>query len=179
MTLLDIIKQVEQKYGSFGKKEKSEEIVRLLRLNFPAVNHLNTSVLRNFVFNLLDYNTLPNEERFYPYGTLCKASTFTVPLKEDSLTVTASSNDIFKVCPSCKMLANVGDPICLGCGSLYPNCELEEEVVAHAIRALTYSEELTASNNKVIFRDDAEGFSVTERDVNKYLNDIDKYKPSV
>ena len=60
MTLLDIIKQVEKRYGSFGKKEKSEEIVRLLRLNFPTVNHLNTSVLRNFVFNLLDYNTLPN-----------------------------------------------------------------------------------------------------------------------
>lgn len=182
MPLIQLMQQATNVPYSKRKEDLAEEIAAKILQECPGAALLNTSTLRSFIFDLLDYNKQPETSCTQPY-TICRASTVSVPVNGQKLIITTTKdNAIYKVCPSCKMTANIGDPICPNCNHIYNSHELEETVVATAIADACnkLGVELSAANKQdVVLNDAVEGFRVTEGDIDRYLREIEKYRPSV
>lgn len=169
MSLISIINVLSKK-PFHNKAALAEAVAAQLLKECPGVAALNTSSIRSAIFDLLDYNGSG------PQHVPCTGSSVTIPFEEGTITLTATEKKVSKVCPSCKLTANVGDPICPGCNHIYSNHVLEERVVAASIAALLPTK-ITGSKYDTVLDDTVEGFKVTERDVDKYMRGIEKYIP--
>lgn len=178
--MIPLIKIVDciKKNKSLRKEDMAEEIARRLRQECPGVSLLNASTIRSFIIRLLDYNNLDSEnQNLYAF---CKASTFSVPINGSKFSISVIGNTVLKVCPSCNFTASIQDPICPNCNNIYNNYVLEKKAVERAILSLLPDTLISASaSNNVVLNDTAEGFVVTEQDINRYLKDIHKYKPVI
>lgn len=183
MPLFTIMEVVQGKKCHAKKEELAEEIAAKLLQECPGVSLINAATLRNYIFKLLEYNQhSTNIPRYtFPYEPCCGNSvTFPMAGTVHNLTVTCVQDDkVLKVCPSCKLTANIGDPLCPKCNHIYPAPEKEEVIVTAAVAALFDAAELNASNNQIILEDAVEGFRVTEGDVKKHLRDVSKYYPKM
>ena len=170
---------------------KSKELIaneileELIRRN-PVASQLNAATLRDFVMRMMGFNELPSET-YFPINrlpsSLCTSASVSVPIKDANVDITVTSYDeVLKVCPICFMTAKVEDPLCTNCDHVYVNCDLEAQVTAATVRKCNEEAEVTAGVRKgkgnIVLKDDVEGITITERDLNKYLPNIEKFIPT-
>ena len=181
MSLFTIIAKCQEEKPYKKREQLAEDIAQNLLRECPGVAMINAATLRHFIFKMMDYNNLhTGATGTGEYAVGCTGSTVSFPLTGGSKLVLTCPDDhiVLKVCPDCKMTANISDPLCPECNHLYPEYEQEQTVVAAAIASLKMAAELTAGN-AIVLDDAVEGFKVTEADVKKHLRDVGKYMPRI
>lgn len=160
-----------------ARKENIAEAImhRLLREN-PFASQVNAASIRDLVMKVLDYNQTGSPDR--EVYKVCTSSTISIPIDGTPLTITGnSSGQVLKVCPLCKLTAEVEDPLCPNCNHVYYNHKLEAHLVQEALNRCAEKIEGAGNRNKVILNDEVEGIKVTKADMDKLLKDIEKYIP--
>lgn len=181
MPLINLRNQVQR--NTMRKEDFANLIMTQLIQENPIAAKVNAATLRDFVMRVVGYNELPDEyfKTSKPTGFLSICS-MAIPNGNLAITVKMDTGQVLKVCPICKMTARVEDPICIGCSHVYENHDAEAAVVAASIRKCKEDMNLVAGvrrgKGNVVLQDEVEGITLTERDIDKYMTNIDKYIPS-
>lgn len=171
-----------ERLDDYAKKALAQQAYSELVHENPLTSQLNANIVRQFIEKVLEFSSKIGSDS-HPCYKVCTGSAITIPFQGSSLQLTGSSDGrIMKVCPHCKLTADVPDPVCPNCNHVYANHEGEAELVSKAISHLTShyfpnAKMEGAKRNGIVLQDDVEGFTVRESDVDKYLRDIEKYKP--
>lgn len=164
------------------KESLTNSIMEALIAENPLLARLNADTLRSFVMKMMQYNTLPDEYFRYPgvRAPQCVTpSIVSLPIAGSVLhTLVNNDGQILKVCPSCKMTAHPDDPMCLGCSHIYENYATEAAIISATVDDILVEAGVRKGKGNIVLQDDVEGIVLTDRDIDKYMPNIDKYIPS-
>lgn len=168
--------------GKGSKDIVADIIVKNILSENPLASKLNVSAIRNFAHKLLDYNN-PVENPYYDVAVK-RAECCAIPMHGSDkliITIDKETRKVSKVCPECNFTANASDPLCTNCNHVYENYQMEASAIAEALRKCNSESEVKMEGSKrgsnLVLQDDVEGIKLTERDIDKYMTNIDKFIP--